>query len=194
MGTQPLDRIPRKLRIVSGVFLTALWTGGTGGVVLTFLSSGSSTSWSYRLKAIGNHLALPRTFDPRDGVDWIYLVFSISMNWSLFTWAVAVLIAFVLVVVLLVAFVAAIGAGMPLLKVALYCRVTVEPIPIGSRQLVLVDVSSRASTHLLRDELRHSALYNSPDAIRAVILALEGFATRANAPCDDGQGFSQALA
>ena len=94
-----------------------------------------------------------------------YLLFVLvcltSFIWALFTWAALLLMVLAFLVVLLVALFAAVGAGMPSFKTALYFRISVEPTPFGSHRLVLVDVSptaSTSSTRLAHPGLSHSAL------------------------------------
>lgn len=158
-------RMPRKLRIVGGLLLTAAWSVGTMGLEIAVLKEHSlagALAWIWRdaLKSES--------------------MFTVALIWALLTWAAALLMLLALVVVLLVALLAAAGAGVPSLKTALYFRISVEAIPVGSHQLVLVDVSSPpilASDRVPPGRLSHSALYNSPGAIRAVIDAISSFET-----------------
>lgn len=156
-------RVPRIPRIIGGVLLITAWGLGTS-YVLTLLAIESLPD---TMLAIREHFG--------DS-----LLSIISLTWALCSWTASLLIILAFVVIILVALLAAVGAGMPSLKTALYLRISIEAIPVGSHRLVLVDVlpaTLPSSTRVAPSGLSHSALYNSPGAIHAVMEALKGFET-----------------
>jgi hypothetical protein len=154
--------IPRAARTLVAVFLTAAWSMGTALLIVT-VGGGDSLAFAFRM-IFRFEITLA-------------VLFGLALICALITWATMLLMAIALVVVLLVALMAALGVGMPSLNAALYFRFCVEAIPTGSHPLVLVNVSppSSPSTRVAPGRLSHSALYSNPDAIRAVIGALQEF-------------------
>jgi hypothetical protein len=169
-------RIPPVVRGIGGVIFTVLWSGGTAGVadwVMVSVMNG---------KADWNALNLFSIVDFSSPLDalLIQLFFAVSAALAAFSWAAMVLVGAIFLGVLLIAFVAAAGAGTASLRAALYFRIAIEAIPTGNHQLDLVDTSSPAAPglRLAFGGLSHSVLYDSPGAIDAVIKALADFERR----------------
>ena len=157
------SRLPRYSRIIAGVGFTVVWSGVTMALAIPLRSE----SWIV--------LLLFSLVFLRDS-PYFYFIFAAAVA-VLVSWATVLLFAFTLLIVVLAGFMAAASAGMPSLSTALYLGVSVEAIPKGRHELVLVDVTTTAErgSHLTSAPLNHSALYDSPDAIRTVIDGLERF-------------------
>ncbi len=167
-------RVPRIARIIGGLILTVIWSAGS---IIVYFVVNTRESLSYTLLV---------NFSQSWDTVLFHLTISVLVVWTLFSWAVALLVAFSALVVLLVALLAAAGVGVLSLKTALYFRISIEAIPVGSHRLVLVDTSSPrtpGSTRVASGGLSHSLLYNSPGAIRAVIEALGNFEAARLARC-----------
>lgn len=166
-------RIPRVVRGIGGVIFTVLWSCGTAGVANWIMVSvvKGEADWSAL-----NLFSIVDFSSPLDAL-LIQLFFAVSAALAEFSWAVMALLAAVLLGVLLIAFIAAAGAGTASLRAALYFRIGIEAIPCGHQQLDLVDTSPATApdSRLAFGGLSHSELYNSPGAIDAVIRALARF-------------------
>ena len=162
-------RIPRALGIIGGLLLTAAWSLGTVALVINAFIEDEGTH------ALST--TLHQAFDVKNVWD---VLFAVGVIWALIAWTTTLLILFAISHLLVVAMLAALGAGALSLKTALYVKISVEAIPIGSHRLVLVDVSPApvvSADRVLPGSLSHSAMYNSPGAIRAVLESLSTFET-----------------
>jgi ABC-type multidrug transport system fused ATPase/permease subunit len=173
-------RIPPMVRGIGGPLFTALWSSGTAVVTIRVknLLKFGEVDWGDL-----NPFSWLNGFDFSSPlISLVPLFLAVSVALADLTWAVMLPLGVVFLVVMLFAFLAAAGAGTASLKAALYFRITIEAVPTGNHRLDLVDTSSPLtprSTRIAFGELSHSALYNSPGAIDAVIEALAGFeATR----------------
>jgi hypothetical protein len=100
------------------------------------------------------------------------------VGWVHVSWVVAAVLVTALGVLLLVPLWAAAGAGLSSPSDALYLKIAVEAVPLGRHALVLVDVSLPsldAPRRVAFGGLSHSALYETPGAIAAVLVAIENF-------------------
>lgn len=157
-------RTPLWARLSLGLLLTAAWSMGT--VMLTGVRDADGL------------IELMAVFIPEKvaNITWYGVVLAFPLFWSLIAWLAAALWLLTTLALMLVAWLAAAGAGMPSLRAALYLRVSVEAVPAGTRQLVLVDVSSKfQGERVVPGRLSHSVLYESASAIEAVLTALDGF-------------------
>jgi len=171
-----VNRMPIFLKKMNS--FTVLWSCGTASVAIWVrnLLKFGEVDWSGL-----NSFSIVDFSSPWNHL-LVQLFFAVSGALADLSWAVMIPLGAVFLVVLLIAFLAAAGAGTASLKEALYFPITSEAVPTGNHRLDLVDTSSPLtprSTRIAFGELSHSALYNSPGAIDAVIEALAGFeATR----------------
>jgi pimeloyl-ACP methyl ester carboxylesterase len=161
--------IPRWLQVVGGTVLTAGW--GVGA----FLLGDLVMAWGRPLLTV-----LRGAFDWTDllkGETLAFLMFDLPIAWSVVSSVIVVALSAVLLALILIASLAAVGAGSLSPRAALFLEFSVEAIPTGSHRLVLIDVTPDTPTsgRIARSPLSHSALYGSLGAIHAVIEALESF-------------------
>lgn len=171
---------PRAVLMAWGVLLGACWSWGTAAL-LVFM----------RFEPFADAVQHMLDFEGTDFDYWFSWFSALSVLWTLMAWTLMLIAALGIGIILCVAWLAAAGAGMPTLQAALFLRMSVEAIPTGSHRLVLVDVSTTGAAPGERPDVRtlnHSALYDSPGAIDAVLHALDGFETRrGRAPGPKGQ-------
>jgi hypothetical protein len=110
-----------------------------------------------------------------------------SAVWALFSWQVGIWLTALVIVLPVLPLVLARGAGLSAPSAMLYLKVSVEAIPLGNHRLVLVEASfpTAAAPHRVAlGGLSHSALYETADAVNAVVSSIERFdrARRSNAP------------
>lgn len=166
-------RIPPTSRSIGGLVFTVFWSAGTAELV----------AWAKRSITIGTvnwHDLLPSwsAYSTHWDLFAYFLAQPISKTVAVLSWSFIFLLGFGFLLVLFIAFLAAVGAGITSLKAALYFRIAIEPTPAGNHQLDLVDTSPSStpgSSRIAFGGLKHSALYNTPGAIDAVIEALTAF-------------------
>ena len=168
--------IPRYGRIIGSVALILAWSVGTAVLaVFTFLADGTTTAAKLAT-------AIRERFPPGlflGHFDSGHFALDLPAVFALVVWAGLILALAGLVAVTLVAWLAAAGAGIPTLRAALFMRILVEAAPVGSHELVLVDVSApQRQERVAVTTLSHSSLYESPSVITAVLGAIQGFSKR----------------
>jgi Lecithin:cholesterol acyltransferase len=163
-GAARWTRAPVWARWCVGLLLTTAWSLGT--VMFT------------EVRNAGDLLELLDMFVPETiaNITGYGALLGFAVFWSFAAWVAAALWLLATLALMLAAWLAAAGSGMATLWAALYLRVSVEAVPAGTRQLVLVDVSGASSAEpAAAARLSHSALYESTSAIEAVLTALEAF-------------------
>jgi hypothetical protein len=159
--------VPRWLRVAISLPLTVVWSFGTAYI----LGSGG--------EPLPSRIA-------REVSTWKWDAdFGPITLWTGLAWSAALSAASLVCALLLVASLAAIACGAPSLATALDFRIFVEAVAGGRGTLELFEVSRPETAepgHLTLERLRHSSLYDSPGAIRAVIAALAAFEGRTPDP------------
>lgn len=172
--------LPMALQSIVGVLLIVGWSVGTTNLFIQIIQIVFTEPFSFG-NAIVNGISWYEYTGQADFVRWAA---SAAVVLAVVVWVIMLSLLLAFCLVLMVVFLAAVGAGFSSLEIALYCLVTVEAVPLGSHRLLVIDVSSTAadtSTEPHRG-LRHSAMYDHPSAIRAVVDAIAQFA---NADRDD---------
>jgi hypothetical protein len=167
-------RIPAWIQAVVGMVFMSLWSVGAFMIFLP-LANGLEISSLKEIRAMffQDFWTSGAALDERL-LGWMMALVTIIPFLSLVI--VFALLAIILVL-LIVAFMAAAAAGSLSPLMALFFEFSVEAVPTGNHHLVLVDVRTKSpsSGRISRSPLNHSALYESPGAISAVIEALAGF-------------------
>jgi hypothetical protein len=167
--------VPRATRISAAVLAAILCFTGTVSFSMEL------SEWPMRI--VVSHLmdrlfhdtferlTFAKTFDP-------FAVLNDLSQWSAFIiWVAGTVLSAGLASIAAVALLAAAGAGLPTLTAGLYFQMSVEVIPEGSYQLVLVETRKAVPQleHISTDHLSHTGLYDSPDAVAVVLRALDAF-------------------